>query len=341
MTGKTLLSFLSVVTVLWLGACNEVGETTKNSDDYTDLSGMWRLEKRQYPGGDIRDYDMEHETWRMRLYVGDSVFYEYGLRNDTSGTVMVPYGRSYFTVHLTADSTLAYYEGEDPHPLERVGDSTIVIQDYGSRYTWVRQPLNEEQRQALLTYGGDDGERCIVISVAERKLKRENHFLTYVLLVALVLLTIVVAYARRTLLRKRHIEQQLRAISEEQQLRPAIVSDALQRVADDFKHSDYYTGLRRRLRDGGVLSEDDWREMEQQLKTVYPDFVRRLSGLFHLSEVEWRICLLIKLELSPSDMTRALCREASSISSIRSRLYAKVFGRKGSPRDWDDFILSL
>ncbi len=60
-----------------------------------------------------------------------------------------------------------------------------------------------------------------------------------------------------------------------------------------------------------------------------------------LSEVEWRICLLIRLELSPSDMTKALCREASSISSIRSRLYAKVFGRKGSPRDWDEFILSL
>ena len=29
------------------------------------------------------------------------------------------------------------------------------------------------------------------------------------------------------------------------------------------------------------------------------------------------------------------------ITSIRSRLYEKVFGKKGGSRDWDDFILAL
>lgn len=340
MTGRTIISLFSIAGILLFGSCREAGKDAENGRELTDLSGAWRLESRQYPGGGTYEADLEHETWRMRLYEGDSIFYEYGLRCDTSGTVIVPYSRNYFTLLLTADSALAYYEGEDPHPLERLGDSALVIQSFGSRYTWRRYPLSEEQRQAILSYGGDS-ERSIVISVAERRLKRENHLLTYVLLLVVGLLLVAVIYARRTLLRKRHIEQQLRAISEENQLRPAIVSDALQRVADEFRHSDYYTGLRRRLRDGEVLSEDDWREMEQQLRAAYPDFVRRLSGLFRLSETEWRTCLLIKLELSPSDMTRALCREASSISSIRSRLYAKVFGRKGSPRDWDDFILSL
>lgn len=340
MTGRTIISLLSIAGILLFGSCREAGKDAENGRELTDLSGAWRLESRQYPGGGTYEADLEHETWRMRLYESDSIFYEYGLRCDTSGTVIVPYSRNYFTLLLTADSALAYYEGEDPHPLERLGDSALVIQSFGSRYTWRRYPLSEEQRQAILSYGGDS-ERSIVISVAEHRLKRENHLLTYVLLLVVGLLLVAVIYARRTLLRKRHIEQQLHAISEENQLRPAIVSDALQRVADEFRHSDYYTGLRRRLRDGEVLSEDDWREMEQQLRAAYPDFVRRLSGLFRLSETEWRTCLLIKLELSPSDMTRALCREASSISSIRSRLYAKVFGRKGSPRDWDDFILSL
>lgn len=340
MKNTSVLCILAVVAALLLNACHKSEEIAENIGDPTYLSGAWRLESRQYPGGGTYEADLEHETWRMRLYEGDSIFYEYGLRCDTSGTVIVPYSRNYFTLLLAADSALAYYEGEDPHPLERLGDSALVIQSFGSRYTWRRYPLSEEQRQAILSYGGDS-ERSIVISVAEHRLKRENHLLTYVLLLVVGLLLVAVIYARRTLLRKRHIEQQLRAISEENQLRPAIVSDALQRVADEFKHSDYYTGLRRRLRDGEVLSEDDWREMEQQLRAAYPDFVRRLSGLFRLSEVEWRTCLLIKLELSPSDMTRALCREASSISSIRSRLYAKVFGRKGSPRDWDDFVLSL
>ena len=29
------------------------------------------------------------------------------------------------------------------------------------------------------------------------------------------------------------------------------------------------------------------------------------------------------------------------VASTRSRLYQKVFGKKGSSRQWDDFILSL
>ncbi len=278
MKNTSVLCILAVVAALLLNACHKSEEIAENIGDPTYLSGAWRLESRQYPGGGTYEADLEHETWRMRLYEGDSIFYEYGLRCDTSGTVIVPYSRNYFTLLLTADSALAYYEGEDPHPLERLGDSALVIQSFGSRYTWRRYPLSEEQRQAILSYGGDS-ERSIVISVAERRLKRENHLLTYVLLLVVGLLLVAVIYARRTLLRKRHIEQQLRAISEENQLRPAIVSDALQRVADEFRHSDYYTGLRRRLRDGEVLSEDDWREMEQQLRAAYPDFVRRVSRL--------------------------------------------------------------
>ena len=340
MTGNTHFPLLTFGLFLLLCGCGRSGETDNGAKAPTDLSGAWRLEQRQYPGGGTYLADLEHEAWRMRLYEGDSVFYEYDMRCDSSGTVIVPHSRQYFTLLFTPDSTLAYYEGEDPHPLERLGDSALVIQSFGSRYTWRRYPLSDELRRTLLTYGAD-GERQLVISVAEHRLQRENHLLTYVLLLALGLLSFAVMYARRTLLRKRRIERQLRAISEERQLRPAIVSDAMQRVADEFMRSAYYTDLRRRLREGGVLSDDDWREMERQIRAVWLDFVRRLSELVRLSEVEWRTCLLIRLKLSPSDMTRALCREASSISSIRSRLYAKVFGTKGSPRDWDDFILSL
>lgn len=341
MKNTSVLCILTIVAALLLNACHKAEGIAENIGDPTYLSGVWRLEKREYPGGSTYYSDLENDPWYMRLYEGDSVFYDYRQKNDTSGTVIVPYGRSYFTVYLTADSTLAYYEGEDPHPLVRAGDSVMVIQSSGIQYTWVRQPLNEELRQTFLNYADDAREHYIVISMAERSLKRKNYLLVSVLFVVFVLLAAVVAYTLRIYKRKRYIERQLLAIREETQLRPAIVHDAMQRVAEEFKRSPYYIGLRRRLRDGEVLSEADWREMEQQLKTVYPDFVRHLSSLYRLSEVEWRICLLIRLELSPSDMTKALCREASSISSIRSRLYAKVFGRKGSPRDWDEFILSL
>jgi hypothetical protein len=40
-------------------------------------------------------------------------------------------------------------------------------------------------------------------------------------------------------------------------------------------------------------------------------------------------------------MAVVLARDASTISTVRSRLYKKVFGRKGGAREWDDFILSI
>lgn len=341
MKNISVLSLLAFVAALLLNACHKTEEKAEIIDDPTNVSGSWRLEKWEYPGGSTYYSDLENSPWLMRLYEGDSIFYEYRQKNDTSGVVVMPSRRCYFTAFLREDSTLEYFEEADPHPLVRVGDSVIVIQSDGTQYTWVRYPISEELRQTLLSYTGDAREHYLVISVAERKLKRTNYLLVSVLLVVFVLLATVVVYSLRIYKRKRHIERQLQAIREETQLRPAIVHDAMQRVAEEFMHSPYYTGLRRRIRDGEVLSDADWSEMEQQLKAVYPDFVRHLSSLYRLSDVEWRTCLLIKLELPPSDMTKALCREASSISSIRSRLYWKVFGSKGSPRDWDEFILSL
>jgi hypothetical protein len=60
-----------------------------------------------------------------------------------------------------------------------------------------------------------------------------------------------------------------------------------------------------------------------------------------MSELEYQVCQLIKLRVAPSDMAVVLARDASTISTVRSRLYKKVFGRKGGAREWDDFILSI
>ena len=116
---------------------------------------------------------------------------------------------------------------------------------------------------------------------------------------------------------------------------------AMKAVEREFKGSDWYVTIQRRIGHGERITEADWEEIERQLKVVYPNFVRNLSGLCRFSDVEWRTCLLIKLDVAPSDIAQTLHREASSISTIRSRLFQKVFDRKGSSREWDEFIASL
>lgn len=51
--------------------------------------------------------------------------------------------------------------------------------------------------------------------------------------------------------------------------------------------------------------------------------------------------MLIKLGFLPSQIAFLTNKSAEGVSSIRRRLYYKVFQKKGRPTDWDDFIKTL
>ena len=108
-----------------------------------------------------------------------------------------------------------------------------------------------------------------------------------------------------------------------------------------FTSSDYYLALHRRLSEGQPLKTDEWKELEAQMKSAYPQFFRNLVEMCQPSEVELRVCMLTKLGIPPSSIAIHTCREYSSISSIRSRLYYKIFGKKGGAKDLDEFIINL
>ena len=72
-----------------------------------------------------------------------------------------------------------------------------------------------------------------------------------------------------------------------------------------------------------------------------PLFEKTLKELTNLSEIEWRVCLLLKLGFTPSQIAFLVNKSAEGISSIRRRLYYKVFQQKGKAADWDKFIDTL
>lgn len=130
-------------------------------------------------------------------------------------------------------------------------------------------------------------------------------------------------------------------MTEMRDMRPQLVKNALKQVEDDFFRSAYYKSLQKRVVAGETLKPEDWDEMERAVRPVYPDFIRQLSDLCKMSQVEYHVNLLIKLRFTPSEIAGVLCKDISTVSSIRSRLYRKVFNRKGSSKEWDEFILSL
>lgn len=105
--------------------------------------------------------------------------------------------------------------------------------------------------------------------------------------------------------------------------------------------SDIYLHIKELLAKGQVMTSDDWRELEQVVNSVYTNFTERLYSLRRLTDQEYHVTLLIKIHLSPKDISTLTVHSKESVATTRSRLYQKVFGKKGSSKDWDDFVMEL
>ena len=89
------------------------------------------------------------------------------------------------------------------------------------------------------------------------------------------------------------------------------------------------------------MTDTDWLELTKTVEETYPHFVQRLNELCPLSQKELQVCLLIKINVSLTQIADIVCSSKQGISSLRQRLYKKFTGKKGKPKDCDNFIRNL
>ena len=90
-----------------------------------------------------------------------------------------------------------------------------------------------------------------------------------------------------------------------------------------------------------AMDNDDFHLLADAIEQHYPGFLARLQEFCHLSPQECHVCLLLKLGLSPTAIAQLTAHTRQSVTNPRSRLFKKVFGRQGTPGEWDEFIHSL
>ncbi len=105
--------------------------------------------------------------------------------------------------------------------------------------------------------------------------------------------------------------------------------------------SDVYQRIKQYIYEGKSMTAVDWPELADVVDQVYVGFSEKLYSLYPMSDQDYHVSLLIKVRLQPKDIATLTAHSKESVASTRSRLYQKVFGRKGSTKDWDDFILSI
>jgi hypothetical protein len=89
------------------------------------------------------------------------------------------------------------------------------------------------------------------------------------------------------------------------------------------------------------MTDEDWHILEDTFVKIQPSFLSRLQTFHKFSSHEMHICMLLRLGLQPAALAQLSAHSKQSVSSTRSRLFEKVFGQKGTPAQWDEFILSL
>lgn len=89
------------------------------------------------------------------------------------------------------------------------------------------------------------------------------------------------------------------------------------------------------------LSEKHWDELQQIVNQTYPNFDKNLYSFLEVSPQEYRICLLVKIGISPTNIAHFMNVTKEAITASRRRMYTKSFNKKGKPSDWDKIILSF
>lgn len=337
------LRLIMGLAALALFGCSDTA-TERQQQTYF-LEGAWLLQHVEFPTGEQMDYSIEGSGTFCHLYGPDSTLYECRMSTTPSGMVIMPTLRCAVTL-VDKGGELLYLEDDNPRPLTIVNDTSITIQMNGRLYTWARadniyREWGTELRDFIshdVDASAADGGNRYVLSNKERQ---QAHIIQWlIIIIALILLLaaqVIIFYYRS----KRRLQLQLRQIQEEHDDRALSVREAMMAEEERFFASDDYALLQRRIATGQRLKDDEWADVEKHLKRVYPGFTNQLRSLYPMSELEYQTCLLIKLRIAPKDMATVLARDVSTISTVRSRLYKKVFGQKGGAKEWDEFVLSI
>lgn len=330
-----------LIVVLTIIACKGKEETE------FDIHGVWTLECIRIPDGNDYIYAERNNVVPTKAYTDSAYYMGHKISEPGRFSFSPSYSGKYKLVNKGGGEWL-YFEDGILHNLSVVNDSIINIEDVGRIYEWHKMDavkdanvgdilsIVEKDKEAW-----DKDKTSYVFSERERSLETDRQNLAVIILCIVLAFALFIYYTRNVFREKEHIEQQLKQIQKDIEERPKVVQEALMSVEDEFLNSEFYLSIRKRIINGEHLKKADWAEIERQVNSTYPGFTSRLFNLFPMSQIEMQTCLLIKMRASTTDIANTLNKSTSAISSMRSRLYGKVFHDKKGAKDWDEFILSL
>lgn len=311
---------------------------TKVAEFYEKSDDKKRLPEAYYYVGRANS-DMNHSVRAM-------MYYQKALLNDTAmvtprlkSRIYAQIGYVYLRQGLLID---AKQMQECAHfYCKQIGDTAgmnccredIAVIDSLSKTYVASEEVGREMKHVI---------QRIASSVKTQELERRNEALkekskgNSMIIVALCIVVVIILLYALYVRRKRVVAESSVQPAVEEAPKPVSTPQRRQ-----FYSQDVSELLFARINADKALKKSDWDKIEDTLLASFPSFKENLYSVYDLSETEYRICMLIKMEVLPSNMAKLLAMSNSSVSQIRLRLQHKVFDGKGSAKDWDNYVLSL
>ena len=115
----------------------------------------------------------------------------------------------------------------------------------------------------------------------------------------------------------------------------------LQQQTEAIRSTEICQAFHAMVDNGTIPSEAQWQQLEQTLNHHFDNFIPRLEYVRPLNVTEKRVCMLLKIEMRPSDIAKLLCKETNTISSVRTRLCKKFCLDRVTSSNWDTFIKGM
>ncbi len=116
-------------------------------------------------------------------------------------------------------------------------------------------------------------------------------------------------------------------------------------VPESIIRSEAYKNLRKMIKAGKPVNVDSklWKQLDKAVCKAFPDFKRNFTYLTgkRMTLTDYHTALLIKCGITPAEMAIVLSIVVSSVSSRRSAISERIFGRNVGAATIDAIILSL
>ena len=89
------------------------------------------------------------------------------------------------------------------------------------------------------------------------------------------------------------------------------------------------------------LTFSDWNELNLLFEREYPNFHSTLCTKYLLTDVEYRVCQLVRIHIAPNSISSLMGFDYSYATTVRKRLHMKVLGKVGKPKHFDEYLFSI